>query len=104
MNQSLVKKIFVSQEESYETPRHGDLMKDFVVERFSPLTEGKINYEEFLTILSDSENTHVTEQLVILDQSLNDYVNVRDESEEDTWDQVFEGQLLTLLDLIDQNR
>ena len=104
MNQSLVKKIFVSQEESYETPRHGDLMKDFVVERFSPLTEGKINYEEFLTILSDSENTHVTEQLVTLDQSLNDYVNVRDESEEDTWDQVFEGQLLTLLDLIDQNR
>jgi len=104
MNQSLVKKIFVSQEESYETPRHGDLMKDFVVERFPPLTEGKINYEEFLTILSDSENTHVTEQLVTLDQSLNDYVNVRDESEEDTWDQVFEGQLLTLLDLIDQNR
>jgi hypothetical protein len=104
MNQSLVNKIFISQEESYETPRHGDLMKDFVVERFSSLTEGKINYEEFLTILSDSENTHVTEQLVTLDQSLNNYVNVRDESEEDTWDQVFEGQLLTLLDLIDQNR
>ena len=104
MNQSLVKKIFVSQEESYETPRHGDLMKDFVVERFSPLTEGKINYEEFLTILSDIEDVCVTEQLVTLDQSLNDYVNVRDESEEDTWDQVFEGQLLTLLGLIDQNR
>lgn len=104
MNQSLVKKIFVSQEESYETPRHGDLMKDFVVERFSPLTEGKINYEEFLTILSGSENAHVSEQLVTLDQSLNDYVNVCNESEEDAWDQVFEGQLLTLLDLIDQNR
>lgn len=99
-----INQIFRYQEVSYETPRFGLLMEEFVTDRVSVISNGTLSYKEFVDSLFLIFDSKVHDQLIVLDDCLVNYSRVQNELEEDTWDQVFEGQFLIFLDLIGQNR
>ena len=99
-----IRQIFRDQEESYETPRFGFLMEEFVTERVSVISNGILSYQEFVDSIFQISDSKVHDQLMVLDDCLVNYSRVQNEREEDTWDQVFEDQFLIFLDLIGHNR
>ena len=99
-----IHQIFLDQEESYEIPRFGSLMEEFVTERVPEISNGEKSYYDFVVSLYQIFDSRIHDLLSDLDNYLEDYSSVRNEREEDVWDQVFESKFLTLLNLIDQNR
>mgnify|MGYP001180990901 CR=1 FL=1 len=99
-----IRQIFLDQEESYEIPRFGSLMEEFVTERVPEISNGEKSYYDFVVSLYQVFDSRIHDLLSDLDNYLENYSSVRNEREEDVWDQVFESKFLTLLNLIDQNR
>jgi hypothetical protein len=99
-----IHQIFLDQEESYEIPRFGSLMEEFVTERVPEISNGEKSYYDFVVSLYQVFDSRIHDLLSDLDNYLENYSSVRNEREEDVWDQVFESKFLTLLNLIDQNR
>lgn len=98
ITKSLAEKIFFNQETSYECPRHGDLIKELVCDNVGLIWEKGVSYEDFVGLVSESEEEVVRFYLTELDNYLVDYKYVRTESQEMDWDQDFERTLWALVD------
>ena len=97
ITKSLAEKIFFNQETSYECPRHGDLIKELVCDNVGLIWEKGMSYEDFVGLVSDSNEEGVRCFLEELDRFLVDYKNVRTESQEMDWDRDFEHTLWALV-------
>ena len=96
----LVNKIFENQENSYEAPRYGEQMAEFVDENIGIGNKYSRKYDSLLDRLKGTNNEDEIELLMELDNHLNDYQYVRNEFEELDWDILFGRKLQNLLRLI----
>lgn len=99
-----IRQIFLDQEKSYENPRFGSDMEEFVTERVPEIWNGEKSYYDFVVSLYQIFDSRIHDLLSDMDNDLENYSSVRNESEEHDWDLVFERTFLSILDLIDQNR
>lgn len=105
MNQvkNLVNRIFLDQDNSYESPRHGNIgMIEYTEDRVSLICDEDMSFQEFVDLMGDSSDSRVLELLVEIDYWLDEYKHVQTEYQEFDWDIYFDQEIQKLFDCFDK--